>query len=150
MTFAYLSDFPEYIPTVAKWLYDEFAHEFRDINLEDWTKLFSTSQQGGSTTIIALENDQILGTASLDLDDLPLRPELSPWLASVYVPVAYRSRGIGSLLIEHVEQEARRQGFSKIVLYTLDHEGFYARRGWGVLERLNYWDRDLVVMEKVL
>jgi GNAT superfamily N-acetyltransferase len=118
------------------------------MTLEDWTTLFGSSQKKGFTTIIALEDNQVLGTASLDLEDLPPRPDLSPWLASVYVPVEYRLRAIGSLLIGQVEQEARKQGFDSIYLHTYDREGFYLRRGWGILERLHYWDRQLVVMVK--
>ncbi len=150
MTFAYLRDFPQHIPTVASWIYHEFTHEFKAVTLKDWTEQLRLSQVKGVSTIMALENDQLLGTATLDIEDLPLRPDLSPWLASVYVPIEHRSRGLGSKLVEKVEQEAKKQGFSKIYLHTYDREGFYLSRGWVVLERLRYWEKDLVVMVKNL
>jgi GNAT superfamily N-acetyltransferase len=150
MVIAYLRDYPQYIPMVAEWIYREFPHEFKALSLEEWTKQLHFSQTRGVTTMIVLENAQVLGTATLDIEDLPLRLDLSPWLASVYVPPEYRSRGLGSKLVEQVEHEAKKQGFSRIYLHTYDHEGFYAGRGWGVLERLNYWEKDLVVMVKNL
>ena len=150
MTFIYLRDFPEHIPTVAGWIYQEFVYEFKNMTLEQWIEQVRSSQGLGSTMLIALENNDILGTASLDDEDLPPRPDLGPWLASVYVPMQYRSRGVASKLIEQVEQEARKQGVSKIYLHTHDREGFYLSRGWVVLERLRYLEKDLVVMGKNL
>ncbi len=150
MTLAYLKDFPEHIPTVASWIYHEFPHEMTNTTLGQWTQQMRLSQEKGSTTLIALENNEILGTASLDDEDLPPRSALGPWLASVYVPIEHRSRGLGSKLVEQVEEEAKKQGFSKIYLHTHDREGFYLARGWVVLERLNYWEKELVVMVKDL
>jgi GNAT superfamily N-acetyltransferase len=135
---------------VAEWIYREFPHEFKTLSLEEWTKQLHFSQTRGVTTMIALENDQVLGTATLDSEDLPLRPDLSPWLASVYVPKEYRSRGLGSKLVKHIEREAKKQGYSQIYLHTHEREGFYLARGWATLERLNYWEKDLVVMVKNL
>lgn len=49
-----------------------------------------------------------MGTASSVLEDVSTCLDLSPWLASVYVVLAYRGQGIGSKLVEAIEGVARR------------------------------------------
>jgi GNAT superfamily N-acetyltransferase len=145
-----LKNLPEFVPTVAKWIYLEFPHEFANFTLEGWTRQFSDSQEEACTTFVAIEDGQVLGTASLDKEDLPPRPELSPWLVSVYVLPEARARGLGSLLIQKVEDEALKQGYSRIYLHTSDYQSFYLKRGWKTLETLNYWELELMVMIREL
>lgn len=151
MKLAYLRDYPQFYPQVAGWIYQEFRYAFVGERLEDWIKTVKDGQQDGSiTTFVALEGEQPIATASFDLEDLPARPKLSPWLASVYTLPEYRGRGIAELLLAEVEREAQGRGFAQIYLHTTSQEGFYAKRGWQRLEQLVYWDREIVVMTKSL
>jgi GNAT superfamily N-acetyltransferase len=143
-----LENVPEFIPTVAQWIYQEFPHEFLGLTLQDWTQQFADSQGDSCMTFVALENGQVLGTASLDQSDLPPRPDFSPWLASVYVVPEARGLGLGSLLVQKIEYEAAKQVYAKIYLHTFDREDFYLKRGWKTLESLHYWEHELVVMVK--
>ena len=86
-----LKNFPEYLPSVAKWIYQAFPQELSNLTLEDWTAQVALSQGKDWTTLIAVKNEQGIGTASLDKADLPP----SPWLASVYVLPEARSKGLG-------------------------------------------------------
>jgi GNAT superfamily N-acetyltransferase len=98
-------------------------------------------------TFIAVDGDQLLGSASLVAADLPSREDLSPWLASVYVDPPFRNRGVGAALVEQVAQEARSLGFSTIYLFTPDRAKFYAELGWQVVE-LDEWNgTQVTVME---
>ena len=74
------------------------------------------------------------------------RPELSPWLASVYVAADHRRQGIGSALVRRVAEEAASLGVEALYLFTPDQERFYARLGWTVLERCTYRGYPQVVM----
>lgn len=145
-----LQDAPEALPTVAAWIHQEFPHEFVGVSFADWTRDLGDAQASSITSFVALENDQVIGTASLDASDLPARPDLSPWLASVYVPPEHRSHGIASRLIARVEHEARTRGVTRLYLHTADRESFYRERGWAVLEYLIAWDHEVVVMVKDL
>ena len=145
-----LENVPQALPTIAAWIHREFPHEFVGVPLEDWTRDLWDAQSGSIKTFVTLENDQVIGTASLDANDLPARPDLSPWLASVYVPPEHRSRGIASSLIERVEHEARTRGVTRLHLHTSDRETFYGERGWVMLERLIAWDHEIVLMVKNL
>jgi predicted N-acetyltransferase YhbS len=62
------------------------------------------------------------------------RPELTPWPAALYVRPEYRNRGIGSLLVRTLQQQAVLMGIGSMYLGT-DNPGFYARLGATVHER---------------
>ncbi len=145
-----LEDALDALPMVAAWIHTEFPHEFVDVPLADWTKDLWDAQGRNITTFVALKDGRVVGTASLDASDLPVRPNLTPWLASVFVDPEHRSKGIASQLVARVEQEARDRGVTRLHLHTTDRESFYAERGWAVLERLVAWNLETVVMVKNL
>lgn len=147
MTIDYLRNVPEYTSTVAKWIYDTFPHEFETTTFEAWLEVMKHPER---VTFVALENGRAVGTASLDFEDLPPKPDLTPWLASVYVLPEYRSQGIGESLIAAVEKEAVAKGFRYIYLHTSDRANFYAKRGWQILLTVDYWGKTNTVMIKKL
>lgn len=71
-----------------------------------------------------------VGTATLDTDDLETRMDLTPWLANLLVPPAWRGRGIAGALVRHVEDAAATLGHRRLWLFTPSAEEFYAARGW--------------------
>jgi GNAT superfamily N-acetyltransferase len=62
--------------------------------------------------------------------DLVSRPDLTPWLASVFVDPPYRGRGYAARLVRRVEEAARAANTGILWLYTEDAEGLYAKLGW--------------------
>ena len=139
---------PELIGQVAALIHDQWPYEFEGISLQTWSEEFQTLEGLGRTTFVALEGSRLLGTACLDSEDLPQRPELGPWLASVYVMPEARSRGLGSQLVRAVEHEAWNQGVSRLHLHTTDRESFYAGHGWKTLEHLQAWNKNVALMCK--
>jgi len=59
------------------------------------------------TSFVAVDGDQAVGCASLIEHDMLTRPELSPWLAGVFVPRQYWRHGIRAALVKRVVREAR-------------------------------------------
>jgi predicted N-acetyltransferase YhbS len=147
MSLYYLHDMPEHTETVAKWIFETFKYEFETSSFEAWLEVMQHPER---VTFVAVENEQALGTASLDFEDLPPRNDLSPWLASVYVLPKARTRGLGAKLVEAVEAEARAKGFKQVYLHTSDRAAFYAKRGWDILTTVEYWNKTNTVMVKVL
>lgn len=98
------------------------------------------------TTVIALSGNCLLGSASLIAHDMDTHPELSPWLASVYVAPEHRKRGIGRTLVQRIVAEAASLGLDSLYLFTPDKERFYTHLGWTVLERTMYRGYAQVVM----
>jgi GNAT superfamily N-acetyltransferase len=147
MTLHYLHDVPEHTETIARWIFETFTHEFEGVMFPEWLEIFASPAR---VTFVAAENTRALGTASLDFEDLPPRPDLTPWLASVYVLPEFRARGLGAMLIGAVTKEAKTKGFKQLYLHTSDRADFYAKRGWKVLDTVEYWQKTNTVMTKVL
>lgn len=101
--------------------------------------------------VFVAERDGVaLGTATLDTDDLPARPDLAPWLASVWVAPAARRQGVAGSLVAHVEAEAARLGHRRIHLFTPDKAAFYAARGWQAIGSEPWRDMRVTLMAKHL
>jgi len=61
-----------------------------------------------SLAVVALdETNLVMGMAALKNDSLGCEYGYGPWLSALLVGNEYRGRGIGSLLIEAIEEEAR-------------------------------------------
>ncbi len=120
------------------------------LTVEDLTRIFNghLNRDCIPLTLIAFFDGQPAGTASIYVHDLDTRPSLSPWLAAVYVAPSYRKQGIGSELVKAVECTAKKLQIGRLYLFTPDQEPFYARLGWSVLERAEYWNQSVVIMNK--
>jgi GNAT superfamily N-acetyltransferase len=97
-------------------------------------------------TLVAVEKNAPLGTASLVTHDMAERRDLSPWLAAVYVAPKFRNRGVGSALVQAVIDEAQALGVERLYLFTPDKMSFYARLGWQALEHREHHGTDVTVM----
>ena len=88
-----------------------------------------------------------IGTASLTPDDLETRPDLTPWLASVFVLAEYRRAGVGAALVEAVVAHARKLGVETLYLFTEDRADFYERLGWSQIGSEVYRGHPVIVMK---
>ena len=68
------------------------------------------------------------GTVNLIACDSKARPDLTPWLAALYVEPGHRGKGIGAALVRRLTAEAARIGCREMFLET-DIPGFYERLG---------------------
>jgi amino-acid N-acetyltransferase len=59
----------------------------------------------------------------------------SALLRSLVVAPGHRTRGLGSLLVRHVETVARRNGVSAVYLLTTDAGSFFERCGYVIAKR---------------
>ena len=152
MRLEYLADRPEFIMPVATWIYQEWRDEFATVGLDGWLAEFRATlmRDGMPTTFVASEGPGLLGTASLIASDLPERPEMSPWLASVYVLPRYRGTGIATALIGRVLAQASWLGMEQVYLQTATKVDFYERLGWVEREQLEVNGRAITVMSKDL
>lgn len=85
--------------------------------------------------LVAHEGDRFFGTASVIVSDVEGRPELTPWLAAVWVEESRRGRGIGSALVGRAAHDAFALGVPVLYLCAAPgRRGFYERLGWSVVE----------------
>ncbi len=145
----YLCDHPELIEELATLNFKEWG-EFRPgQTVEDRVEHMRAScgKQAIPSVVVALEGPRLLGGALLIESDLKLRPNLTPWLAGVYVKAEERGRGIASQLVNRVVAEAAALGVPELYLYTDTSQSLYARLGWEVVEELVYDDLPVTVMK---
>ena len=91
-----------------------------------------------------------VGTAGLIVSDLSTRPELTPWLAAVYVRPDQRGRGYALDLVRAVEGAASVAGIKRIWLYTTTAEALYLKAGWDAVERFERNGTPAVLMRRDL
>ncbi len=152
MKIAHLADHPEFIPELAQLHFAEWSYLHPDETIEDKTRYLMSNcgRAGVPSFIIALEDTELIGSASLVEQDMDNREELTPWLADVFVKPEYRGRGVATSLVRRIEDEARSAGIVRLFLYTPDAAGLYRRLGWTVIETCEYKGAAVVIMTKAV
>lgn len=148
----YLAEKPEAIDIIARWLYDEFQYLVPGKSIDDVEELLHDrlNRDKLPLAIVALRDDEILGTVSLKISDMDIRDNLSPWMAGLYVDKKYRNNGIGTLLVKSIQEIARQFAYKELFLYTPGASDFYKRTGWMTIEELTYKSKDVVIMNYAL
>ncbi len=148
MNIAYLTDYPQHIPTLAAWHHAQWGHLNPGATADGRAERLRQQivRTGIPTTLIAVEDDAVLGSASLVENDLDTHPHLMPFLASVYVAPAYRKRGIASALVQRIMDETKQLGLPLLYLITPDQQRLYGRLGWSELEEVAYRGETVTLM----
>ena len=105
---------------------------------------------GCPVALVSFDGEVPTGTVSLVADDLEERPQLSPWLAGLYVEPRYRRRGIGEQLVGAVLNHAKRCGYEHLYLFTPSRQSFFGRLGWSDFECLSRHGVEVSVMGRTL
>jgi GNAT superfamily N-acetyltransferase len=148
MQIDYLANHQHFIPTLARWTYEEWGHLRPGDSIERRIQRLQ-NDSGHSripTVFVAFEGSDLLGSAKLVVSDMETRADLSPWLAGVLVAPPYRGRGIGANLVRRVMEEARVLSVPRLYLFTPSAAQFYARLQWSLFEQTNYLGIDVTVM----
>jgi GNAT superfamily N-acetyltransferase len=125
-----VADHPGLVPGVARWLWEEWGRS-EGRTLEDTVAKVGgrTARSGPEQCLVLLDGGVPAGTASLVHEDLDDHPELTPWLASVYVDPAFRGLGHGVRLVRAIEGLAAAV-VPTLWLHTSTAPGLYARLSW--------------------
>lgn len=139
----------EWIPTLAKWFQNEWGDLNPNATYQSRVKDLSqrTRRSELPLTIVAMENKQLLGSYSLEWEDMHTHSDLSPWLASVYVNPEFRKRGIGTFLVKNAIARSKTLNIPHLYLYTPHHSDWYAAMGWRELEKTKYHGKLVTVMQ---
>jgi GNAT superfamily N-acetyltransferase len=101
-------------------------------------------------SIVADVLSHLRAVVSLVAHDLASRPELTPWLAGVFVVPQARRRSHATRLTEAVEEACRSAAIPTLWLYTLTAERLYARAGWVTVESFDRHGRPAALMRRDL
>lgn len=132
MTIINLNQCPEYIPQLAEWHHDEWRHFNPGQTLEQRIDMMQwyLNDDFIPSTFVALDGEELLGSAAVVACDLDTHRELTPWLASVYVSTHHRGQGIGTHLVERIIHTTKENGYEYLYLYTDAQSEFYAKMNW--------------------
>lgn len=148
MKIEYLVDHPEFLRTLAEWQHAEWGQLRPGDSVEArMARLRNFSERDAvPLTVVAHDNGELLGSASLIPHDMETRMELTPWLAGVFVALEQRRRGIGAALVRRIVAEAGRLRVPVLYLYTVHSEKFYASLGWSLQEHSTYRGQNIAIM----
>lgn len=151
LVIAPLAEHRRHLPLLAEWNFRTWG-PVTDRSLPGYEARLAgyLSTDALPIALIALVGGAPAGTACVNLDDMSARPDLSPWLANLYVAPEFRRQGIGAALVRAAEAAARRAGHARLHLYTPDQERLYAGLGWSVLARCRYEGEAVTVMGRDL
>jgi len=142
---------PEYLPVLAQWHHNEWL----DLNpgqtlAQRVEKMQAHLNDDFIPGTFVARDKTVLGSASILTNDMESRPQLSPWLASVFVAPQHRNRGIGSRLVQHLMAQAKNQGITTLYLFTPDKTGFYKKLGWHTQSLAQYHEHRGSIMQTTL
>ena len=149
MKIEYLADHPSFIPTLSRWFMEASPDYYSGKTLEDVAATFEPRLNRGRVplALVALEDEEPLGTVSLLEESVTTHTHLTPWLAGLHVAEARRHQGIATKLIEALVQEAAAINFETLYIGISRAEDFYSARGWQTVDKIVYYDKPLTIMQ---
>lgn len=126
---------PDLLPVVADWLWREFWQR-SGRSLEQTEAIYADcrAEIGAPQTFVLLAGDTPVGTVTLARRDLDERPDLTPWLAGVFVVPHARGQGYVRHLLAAFDEACQAASIKTAWLYTNTAERVYLRSGWRVAE----------------
>jgi GNAT superfamily N-acetyltransferase len=99
--------------------------------------------------LIASGRGILLGSVNVLMNEMPIRPQLTPWMGQLFVAESQRSRGIAAALVDAAACYVEQLGYHQLFLFTsgtLPH--YYRSRGWIDVEDVTYLGKVRTVMRR--
>ncbi len=122
---------PHLIEPVARMIYNEFWRDVVDgMSFDDLVAHLRTAKDVDRIPLclIALHDEQLVGTVNLIENDDDKRAHLRPWLAAMVVREDRRGCGVGTTLVKALLLQARKMQIP-VLYFGTDGPGFYERIG---------------------
>jgi ribosomal protein S18 acetylase RimI-like enzyme len=146
-----LADRPEFSTLVAKWGWEAWGRKSGRTFETDLARTQALAAEAGfEKTFVLLEAEAPVAMASLVREDLEDRPDLTPWLAGVYVEPEFRGRGYAVRVVREVEKAAAAQSVRTLWLYTRTAPGLYRKLGWEDVEEIERPSGRSIIMRTTL
>ena len=144
-----LKDKSEHIPTLAVWHHQEWSYLNPGGSVQTRIEKMNNYLSGMPIPkmFVWVDAQNVIGSAGILKCDMDSKPELTPWLASVFVKPDCREKGIGAALVKRVMGHASEQGFSELFLFTPNKENFYKKLGWQTVSKEDYRGEQVTVMK---
>jgi RimJ/RimL family protein N-acetyltransferase len=141
ITIGFLADYPDTVPTLAKWFRDQWPDYYADMSQEEMEQDFleDASRDRLPIRLLAFESSELAGTIILR-EQTEADPEFQPELGGLYVVESHRGRGIATELVRAGMQIARDQGYETIYATTVAADGILERLGWKFIKTVVHED----------
>ncbi|MDF2717651.1 MAG: hypothetical protein K0R28_4576 [Paenibacillus sp.] len=98
-------------------------------------------------TFLVLKYDRIIGFYQLIEQEYPVRKDLSPWIAPLFIDKSERGQALGAMLLQHARKTAGQLGYEKVYL-TTDYIRYYEKYGFREIGLSNFeWGRPSKIYE---
>ncbi len=131
-----LSECPEYLETVAEWVYKEWW-KTPDNTIEVVLKQFREQLVKDTIPflVVALKNQIPIGCCSVIENDCSHRRQYTPWLAGVIVLEKYRGLSIGTKMVQEAFKIANSLNIDGVYIDCAKKTvPFYEKNKWKLLE----------------
>jgi RimJ/RimL family protein N-acetyltransferase len=145
ITIGFLADYPDTIPTLAKWFRDQWPDYYADMSQAELERDFleDASRSRLPIRLVAFESNELAGTIILRERGSETLPDLQPELGGLYVVESHRGHGIGTELVRAGMQLARDQGYGAVYATTVAAAGILERLGWEFVKTVVYPDGEV-------
>ena len=117
---------------ICDWHYNWFGKRdnkpYEEIE-ENLLHSLNTRKQLPQTFVAWIDNKPVGTYQFAMMDDIDSRPDIYPWLISVYVEENHRGKGVLKTMMETVQKNAKKAGLDHLYLYT-SHKNLYDKFGW--------------------
>lgn len=143
-----ISDFCDELKLASAWINAEWAS--REGETLEQTELWCTqvARSPDEALFIARTEGKTVGCGALLLSDLPIREDLRPWGACLYVLPEYRHTRVGAGLMRRIRDTAKSFGYEWLYLWAGSDRlvETYKRKGFAELDRLDYSGKPIVIL----
>ena len=110
-----------------------FAEEPLETTLARVSKALHASAE--QTLLVAEDKGQITGFIHTHWQPSLLHSGGEGFVSALFIHPEHRGRGLGKVLLEHIQEEGKRRGSSRLTLLNMRdrhsyERGFYAKLGW--------------------
>jgi N-acetylglutamate synthase-like GNAT family acetyltransferase len=151
ITFDLLKNHPHHIPELAQLMFDEWGEYYPNSSLEIMLKwLHKTTRQSGlPLTMLALDEEKIVGCAMVQNHELYREKGVTPWLGGLLVKNDYQHQGIGEHLHQWTIDYIQSLGYQKLYLLAFDENivEWYKNLGWEIYKVVELNKHSTTIME---
>lgn len=146
---AFLADNPQFIGQIAEWNVNEWPDHYRRGGIEDASIELQNSLNKDHLpiTLVGMMGGNLVGSVSLVVTDLPGRPDLGPWLTSLYVHPDCRGFHVVEKLLCGGLHQFSELGEPHVYAWLEKNVYVYQRWGWRLFETARYRNNDTYIMK---
>ncbi|GAB3827035.1 GNAT family N-acetyltransferase [Pontibacter rugosus] len=147
----HLRDVPQHFDTVADWIYHQWWEKpGNTVDVVKQPLREHLHAKDFPAAFVAMDGNTPAGSVLLLADDgITELPDLTPWLAALYVAPQYRMQGVGKQLVQALEHHAQCIGYTQLYLVATDRVSFYLDLGWRIHTKLG-GNMGITIMRKNL